>query len=163
MIANYAKGFYGGCSNQQIYDEKFISKEIKIMTKREAAIVSAYTGCLIGEFSDFHAYAEEVIGRPILEHNFSSVIKKVKDKNKNKIDFMNIKIESDAKKEPNQREILGGYRKCKYGDCTKFGLRCEYSQCMTYDDDYKFPCPPDSGTDGKRNGICYEYANFRKE
>ena len=33
------------------------------MTKREAAIVSAYTRYLIGEFSDFHAYAEEVIGR----------------------------------------------------------------------------------------------------
>lgn len=32
------------------------------MTKREAAIVSAYTGYLIGEFSDFQAYAEEVMG-----------------------------------------------------------------------------------------------------
>lgn len=30
MIANYAKGSYGGCSNQQIYDEKFISKEENI-------------------------------------------------------------------------------------------------------------------------------------
>lgn len=28
------------------------------MTKREAAIVSVYTGYLIGEFSDFQAYAD---------------------------------------------------------------------------------------------------------
>lgn len=35
------------------------------MTKREAAIVSAYTGFLIGEFQDFHEYAEEILGRPI--------------------------------------------------------------------------------------------------
>lgn len=32
------------------------------MTKREAAIVSAYTGYLIGEFKDYHAYVEEIMG-----------------------------------------------------------------------------------------------------
>ena len=35
------------------------------MTKREAAIISAYTGFLIGEFQDFHEYVEEILGRPI--------------------------------------------------------------------------------------------------
>ncbi len=29
------------------------------MTKNEGAIISAYTGKLIGNFDDFHAYAEK--------------------------------------------------------------------------------------------------------
>ena len=40
------------------------------MTKREAAIVSVYTGVLIGDFSDFYAYAVEIMGRPIFTHEF---------------------------------------------------------------------------------------------
>lgn len=141
------------------------------MTKREAAIVSAYTGYLIGGFNDFNAYAEEIMERPIFTHEFLSIADELKEKSKK--DFMSIKIkednkktkevEFDAKKEQNRCEILGGYRKCKYGDRTKFGLQCEYLRCMTDDDNYKFPCPADSGTDGKRNGVCYEYANFTKE
>ena len=38
------------------------------MTKREAAIVSAYTGFLCGEFSDMHEYIEEIMGRPVWTH-----------------------------------------------------------------------------------------------
>jgi hypothetical protein len=36
------------------------------MTKREAAIISAYTGILVGKFSDMHALIEEVLGRPVV-------------------------------------------------------------------------------------------------
>ena len=61
------------------------------MTKREAAIVSAYTGYLIGDFSDFSAYAEEVMGRPIFTHEFPSIADELKEKSKK--DFMSIKIE----------------------------------------------------------------------
>lgn len=61
------------------------------MTKREAAIVSAYTGYLIGEFSDFHAYAEEVMGRPVFTHELPSIAEELKEKSKK--DFMSIKIE----------------------------------------------------------------------
>lgn len=64
-----------------------------IITKREAAIVSAYTGYLIGEFSDFHAYAEEVMGRPVLTHELLSISEELKNKSKN--DFMSIKIEEN--------------------------------------------------------------------
>ena len=32
------------------------------MTKREAAIVSAYTGVLIGDFNEMHRYIEEIMG-----------------------------------------------------------------------------------------------------
>ena len=61
------------------------------MTKREAAIVSAYTGYLIGEFSDFQAYAEEIIGRPIFTHELTRLEYELKEKSKK--DFMSIKIE----------------------------------------------------------------------
>lgn len=64
------------------------------MTKREAAIVSAYTGYLIGEFSDFHAYAEEIMGRPLFTHEFPSIADELKEKSKK--DFMSIKIEEGA-------------------------------------------------------------------
>lgn len=38
------------------------------MTKQEAAIVSAYTGYLIGSFSDMHAYIEKIMRRPVFTH-----------------------------------------------------------------------------------------------
>lgn len=61
-------------------------------------------------------------------------------------------------------ENFGGYNKCKYADITDFGLVCPYAvSIIPCDTNYKFPCPDDSGTDGKRNGICYGYSAFRKE
>lgn len=63
------------------------------MTKREAAIISAYTGYLIGEFSDFHAYVEEVMGRPVFTHELPSIAEELKEKSKK--DFMSIKIEEN--------------------------------------------------------------------
>lgn len=80
------------------------------MTKREAAIVSAYTGYLIGEFSDFQAYAEEIIGRPIFTHDLTRLEYELKEKSK--ADFMSIKIEE--KKEP--PEWLYHTSKACYGD-----------------------------------------------
>ena len=41
------------------------------MDKREAAIVAAYTGIMIGKFSDMHAYIEEKIG-PVFVHEIPS-------------------------------------------------------------------------------------------
>ena len=38
------------------------------MTKREGAILSAYTGCLLCDFNDFHKYIEELLGRPVFTH-----------------------------------------------------------------------------------------------
>jgi len=42
------------------------------MTKREAAIISAYTGILVGDFSAMHEYVEEVMEGPIWTHQFAS-------------------------------------------------------------------------------------------
>lgn len=64
------------------------------MTKREAAIVSAYTGYLIGEFSDFQAYAEEVMERPIFTHELPYIAEELKWKSTK--DFMSIRIEEGA-------------------------------------------------------------------
>lgn len=38
------------------------------MTKREGAIVGAYTGILCGDFKTLHAYIEEKMGRPVWTH-----------------------------------------------------------------------------------------------
>lgn len=88
------------------------------MTKREAAIVSAYTGYLIGEFSDFQAYAEEILGRPIFTHEFPSIADELKEKSKK--DFMSIKIGNEDKK---KEEINIG---CKFKDrCPSYSGWCE--------------------------------------
>ena len=42
------------------------------MTKREAAIVSAYTGVLIGDFDEVHKYIEELLGRPVFTHELAA-------------------------------------------------------------------------------------------
>ena len=63
------------------------------MTKREAAIVSAYTGFLIGDFDDMHKYIEEIMGAPIWTHELGNkdTINKIRELSRN--DFLNIKIE----------------------------------------------------------------------
>jgi len=62
------------------------------MTKREAAIVSAYTGFLLGSFAAMHAYAEELFGRPVWTHEFGT--KEVADKLKelSRPDFIGLNV-----------------------------------------------------------------------
>lgn len=43
-----------------------------MITKREAAVISAYTGFLLGEFDDLHGYIEEKLGRPVWTHELAS-------------------------------------------------------------------------------------------
>lgn len=94
------------------------------MTKREAAIVSAYTGYLIGEFSDFHAYAEEIMGRPLFTHEVPSIAEELKEKSKK--DFISIKIE-----EENEHIPECDHWECLYYiRCNKVGLEAEC--CMAY-------------------------------
>jgi len=60
------------------------------MTKREGAIVGAYTGVLAGKFEDMHEYIEEILGRPVFTHELSSndVTKQIKAASKQ--DFINL-------------------------------------------------------------------------
>ncbi|WP_350356840.1 hypothetical protein ABLU29_00105 (plasmid) [Lactococcus lactis] len=43
-----------------------------VPTKRDLAILTAYTGYMFGEFSGFHEYAEEVMGQKIIPPQFGS-------------------------------------------------------------------------------------------
>ena len=58
------------------------------MNKREAAIVTAYTGILTGSFSEFHEYAEEIMGRAIWTHEFGNNKVTEELKIKSKEDFV---------------------------------------------------------------------------
>lgn len=42
------------------------------LTKEQAAVIGAFTGIAAGPFGDIHEYAERVLGRPILTHEFAS-------------------------------------------------------------------------------------------
>lgn len=61
------------------------------MTKREAAIVSAYTGYLIGDFNERHKYIEEIMGRPVFTHELVDIHSEIHKKAKK--DFCSIVVE----------------------------------------------------------------------
>lgn len=58
------------------------------MTKKEALIISAYTGVLMTNMTDFHNYVSKLLGREIFSHELgiASVQEQIKEKSKN--DFM---------------------------------------------------------------------------
>jgi hypothetical protein len=62
------------------------------MTRQEAAIVSAYTGILIGRFSDLHRYIETLLDRPVFTHELAddSLFDKIKAKAKK--DFISLEV-----------------------------------------------------------------------
>ena len=62
------------------------------MTKREAAIVAAYTGYLIGDFSTMHTYIEEIMGRPVWTHEMGSKQISEEIREKAKKDFVSIEV-----------------------------------------------------------------------
>lgn len=51
------------------------------MTKRECAVVMAYTGvCMLSgdDFSIFHKYVEDLMGRPVYTHEFPTLMDEIK-------------------------------------------------------------------------------------
>ena len=53
------------------------------MTREEAILLSAYTGCLlVPDFSQVHKFCEDTLGRPIWTHEFadSDVQKEIREK-----------------------------------------------------------------------------------
>ena len=94
----------------------------KNMTAREAAIVSAYTGVLIGNFDNLHEYAEEIMGRPVYTHEFAN--KNFFDclKEKSRDDFLSILVAPPLKFSV---KTLRGDRRWgskKYAPCSR--VRC---------------------------------------
>jgi len=47
------------------------TEETPRLTRRQAAIIGAYTGYVIGPFEDIHAYVEEILGRPVWTHELA--------------------------------------------------------------------------------------------
>lgn len=62
------------------------------MTKQEAAIVSTYTGILIGNFSETHAYIESLLNRPVSIHELTDQELWNKLKKLSRNDFISINI-----------------------------------------------------------------------
>ena len=60
------------------------------MTKNEAAIITAYTGVLIGSFSDAHEYIEKVMNRPVWTHEMANEDFMNKLREASKADFLSI-------------------------------------------------------------------------
>lgn len=54
------------------------------MTRRESAIIGAYTGILAGPFDAMHEYIEEIMERPVFTHEMGSesVMEQIKDASK---------------------------------------------------------------------------------
>jgi len=62
------------------------------MTKREAAIVSAYTGWLLGDHDTFHSYVEEKFGRTVFTHEMASKEFEDKLRTLSRDDFLNLEV-----------------------------------------------------------------------
>lgn len=60
------------------------------LTRRQAAIITAYTGITCGPFDAFHEYAEELMDCPIWTHEFASKELASKIKKLAKDDFLSI-------------------------------------------------------------------------
>ncbi len=60
------------------------------MNKREAAIISAYTGVMVGDFGDMHKYIEEILERPVFTHELGSQVIVDLIKKKSKDDLLQI-------------------------------------------------------------------------
>lgn len=61
------------------------------MTRREAAIVTAYTGYFIGELGDLYNYLSELAGRPIFTHEIPALLDEYHSKIKQ--DFVEVNVE----------------------------------------------------------------------
>lgn len=44
----------------------------KPLTKRQCAIISTYTGIMLGKFEWTHEYIEEIMGRPVWTHELGN-------------------------------------------------------------------------------------------
>lgn len=63
-----------------------------MISKREAAIISLYTGIMLGNFADTHAYAEELMGHSIWTHQFANKDLVEELKEKSRPDFMDLEV-----------------------------------------------------------------------
>lgn len=65
---------------RKYFADRIRSGETKMKVDRihDMAVVSAYTGRLMGKFSDFHGYCEKLLGKPIWTHQFPQYADQIK-------------------------------------------------------------------------------------
>ena len=61
------------------------------MTKREAAIVSAYTGYYLGELGELYKYLSELVGRPVYRYEITAISDKYHSRIRQ--DFVMLEVE----------------------------------------------------------------------
>lgn len=61
-----------------------------MITKREAAIISAYTGCTMCSFDLIHEYIEEILERSVMTHELGSKYMSELIREKSKADFLKL-------------------------------------------------------------------------
>ena len=61
------------------------------ITKREAAIITAYTGVVLGEWVEAKKYIDEIMGRDLFTHELPVLVGEIHEKAK--ADFINLKVE----------------------------------------------------------------------
>lgn len=66
-----------------------------MLTKREAAIITAYTGYLIGSFDEYHKYITEIMERPVYTHELGNkdVIAEIQKRSME--DFVGLEMEKE--------------------------------------------------------------------
>ena len=64
-----------------------------MITKHEAAIISAYTGILLGEFPDLHRYACSLIGVELTVEDMAKPRVAGNISERSKADFLALKVE----------------------------------------------------------------------
>jgi len=104
------------------------------MNKREAAVISAYTGVLLGDFSEMCKYVEQIMERPIWTHQYAdkNFVNEIKQKAKK--DFCNLII-TNADGTPAESRYGRELEKSK--DCDKACDDCsKHPLCI-----YKAPKP----------------------
>jgi len=68
-----------------------------MLTKREAAIITIYTGVLIGEWSDAQRYAQELMGRPVWTHEFADSKMVEELRKRSRLDFVDIPVAKEGR------------------------------------------------------------------
>lgn len=63
------------------------------MTKREAAILSAFTGIMVGEFADMQAYVDELLGETTFTLQYGSRAFADRVKEAARPDFIRLNLE----------------------------------------------------------------------
>jgi hypothetical protein len=62
------------------------------VTKREAAIITAYTGVVLGDFDVTCKYFNEIMGRPVFTHELARDDIADEIKEKSRADFMALEV-----------------------------------------------------------------------